>query len=99
VLLLIGYEMDKGLLEQAGVELVGENAAPRVDPRTMETDVPGLYVAGTAAAGTQVRFRLFIENCHSHVVRILRSIAGQNPRHINALAYEQLNEDPLVAES
>ena len=91
--------MDSRLLVEAGVGLVGDNAAPQVNPQTMETEVPGLYVAGTAAAGTQIRFRLFIENCHSHVVRILRSIAGQDPKHINGLAYQQLNEDPLVAES
>ena len=45
----------------------------------METNVPGLYVAGTAAGGTQLKFKLFIENCHAHVVRILRHLTGQEP--------------------
>ncbi len=79
VLLLTGYEMDTTLFEMAGVELVGENRAPRFDPETMETNVPGLFVAGTAAAGTQHRFRLFIENCHPHVSRITRAITGAAP--------------------
>lgn len=79
VLLLTGYVMDPSLLVAAGVELVGENRAPNVDMQTMETNVPGLYVAGTAAAGTQVRFRLFIENCHQHVNRIVRAITGEAP--------------------
>ncbi|MEM6750364.1 MAG: NAD(P)-binding domain-containing protein [Planctomycetota bacterium] len=79
VLLLTGYEQDPSLFESAGVELEGENRAPRVDRATMMSDVPGLYVAGTAAAGTQRRFRLFIENCHEHVVRIARSITGREP--------------------
>jgi thioredoxin reductase (NADPH) len=65
----------------------------------METNVPGLFVAGTAAAGTQIHFRLFIENCHTHVVRILRKLTGKDPEHVNRLAYQQLDEDPLVAES
>ena len=79
VLLLTGYVQDTTLLEQAGVELVGDNRAPQIDPQTMETNVPGLFIAGTAAAGTQVRFRLFIENCHPHVTRIAKAITGREP--------------------
>ncbi|MEX2215888.1 MAG: NAD(P)-binding domain-containing protein [Phycisphaeraceae bacterium] len=97
VLLLTGYEMDTSLLEQAGAAIDGLNRAPRLDHGTMQTTVPGLYVAGTAAAGTQVRFRLFIENCHSHVIRLLRALTGQpdaKPGHINGLAWERLREDP-----
>lgn len=99
VLLLIGYMMDSRLLEQAGVELWGPGKTPRLSPETMESNVPGLYVAGTAAAGTQLSFKLFIENCHAHVVRILRHLAGQDPRHVNALAYARLHENPIPAES
>ena len=77
VLLLIGYEMDTDFLESIGVELVGENRAPKLDHQTMQTNVPGLFVAGTAAAGTQLRFHLFIENCHPHVDKIIRAITGQ----------------------
>lgn len=76
VLLLVGYEADVSLFRMAGVTLEGENGGPRHDPRTMETEVPGLYVAGTAAAGTQVSFRLFIENCHVHVDRIVEALTG-----------------------
>ena len=99
VLLLIGYQMDSSLLSDVGVHLRGTNLAPEVDPETMETNVPGLYIAGTAAAGTQIRFKLFIENCHAHVVRILRHISGQDPKFINSLAYRRLHENPLIAES
>jgi thioredoxin reductase (NADPH) len=79
VLLLIGYEMDTRLLEMAGVQIVGENRAPKVDMQTMRSNVPGLFVAGTAVAGTQDRFRLFIENCHVHVSRIVKAITGNAP--------------------
>lgn len=79
VLLLTGYVQDTSLFEMAGVELVGENRGPRFDPQTMQTNVPGLFIAGTAAAGTQVRFRLFIENCHPHVTRIVKAITGHEP--------------------
>jgi thioredoxin reductase (NADPH) len=77
VLLLIGYEADTSLFRMAGVTLDGENQGPRHDSATMETDVPGLYVAGTAAAGTQYDFRLFIENSHVHVDRIVAHITGR----------------------
>ncbi len=79
VLLMTGYRMDTSLLEDSGVELVGENQGPKLDTDTMMTNVPGLYVAGTAAAGTQKNFRLFIENCHQHVSKIVKSITGQRP--------------------
>ncbi|MEM1099466.1 MAG: NAD(P)-binding domain-containing protein [Planctomycetota bacterium] len=79
VLLLTGYDQDKTLFTAAGVTLEGENDAPCVDPETMETDVPNLYVAGTAAAGTQVSFSLFIENCHEHARKIATAITGIAP--------------------
>jgi thioredoxin reductase (NADPH) len=77
VLLLIGYRADTSLFEMAGVTLEGENKGPRHDPETMETDVPGLFVAGTAAAGTQHHFKLFIENSHVHVDRIVSRLTGR----------------------
>jgi thioredoxin reductase (NADPH) len=79
VLLLVGYEMDGSLLEASGVRLEGPQRAPVFNPRTMETNVPGLYVAGTATAGTQTRFRVFIENSHVHAERIAAHIAGRTP--------------------
>ena len=77
VLLMTGYTQDKTLFKSAGVTLSGENHAPTLDEESMETDVPGLYVAGTAAAGTQNSFKLFIENCHRHVEKIVRHVTGE----------------------
>ena len=76
VLPMIGFEQDRATFERAGVELVGEQRAPYYDERTMETNVPGLYVAGTAIAGTQGRYRVFLENCHVHSERIVAAITG-----------------------
>ena len=78
VLLLTGYVQDSTLFEQLGVELVGESCAPRYDRSTMQTNVPGVYVAGTAAGGSQQRTRLFIENSHEHVRKIVRAISGSD---------------------
>jgi thioredoxin reductase (NADPH) len=77
VLLATGFVADMRLFENAGVTLQGEQDAPVFSPETMETNVPGLYVAGTAAAGTQQRFRLFIENCHEHVAKIMAALTGR----------------------
>ena len=76
VLLLIGYQADVTLLRLAGVALNDPCQAPTFDERTMETNVPGVYVAGTAVAGTQDKYRVFIENCHVHVDRILAALTG-----------------------
>jgi thioredoxin reductase (NADPH) len=77
VLLLTGYEQDPHLYLQAGVALTGPRRQPVVDSRTMETNVPGLYVAGTGAAGTQAsNTREFIETSHVHVERIVAALTG-----------------------
>src|SRR5688572_7783160 len=79
VLLLIGYVQDNKLFKLAGVQLEGDCGAPVFNPRTMETNVPGLYVAGTAVGGTQDKYRVFIENCHVHVARITAALTGAAP--------------------
>jgi thioredoxin reductase (NADPH) len=79
VLILIGYEADMTLVRMAGVELKDAGQVPVFDPATMQTNVPGVYVAGTAVAGTQGRYQVFIENCHVHTDRILASLTGTTP--------------------
>ena len=76
VLVQAGYEADMSLFAGLGVELVGAQGVPRFDAGTMETNVPGAYVCGTATAGTQERYRVFLENCHVHVERILAALGG-----------------------
>jgi thioredoxin reductase (NADPH) len=80
VLLLTGYLADMSLFREADVELVGNREVPVFDESTMETNVPGLYVAGTATAGTQQSgVRVFLENCHIHVDRIVAALSGATP--------------------
>ncbi len=76
VLLLTGYVQDASLFEQLGVELVGDERRPHYDHDTMETNVPSLYVAGTACGGSQRRARVFIENSHVHCERITAALTG-----------------------
>jgi thioredoxin reductase (NADPH) len=80
VLMMTGFVGDMRLFETAGVNLVGENRAPEHNPETMETNLPGLYVAGTAAGGERKpRYTYFIENCHVHVFRIVHHLTGEWP--------------------
>ena len=77
VLLLTGYEQDPWLFEHLGVTLQGEQRAPTHDRSTMQTNIEGVYVAGTASAGTQIGgVKVFIETSHIHVERIIASITG-----------------------
>lgn len=79
VLVLIGFTAEMSLFSSVGVELRGEGRVPTFDEQTMMTNVPGVYVAGTATAGTQQSYHVFLENCHVHARRIIASITGHAP--------------------
>jgi len=81
VLMQTGFVGNMTLFEKAGVSLVGEGRAPQHNPETMETDIPGIYVAGTAAGGERKqKYSYFIENCHVHVARIVHHLTGEWPQ-------------------
>ena len=77
VLKTIGFDADMSLCKMAGVELIGPAQSPTFDPATMQTDVPGIYLAGTVTGGTQHRYAIFIENGYVHIDRIVQSICGR----------------------
>lgn len=95
-LLCTGFAQNMQLYERAGVTLKGADRQPVYDPRTMETNVPGLYLAGTTAAGNQGRYTLFIENTHHHVAKIARAITGITDVRIGTIASR--NYDLLLSE-
>ncbi|MFW6039582.1 MAG: YpdA family putative bacillithiol disulfide reductase [Gemmatimonadota bacterium] len=70
VLAMTGYHPDLRLLHELGVPVDPETGAPVFDPETMETPVPGLYIAGVIAAGRDGN-RIFIENGRKHGARIV----------------------------
>ncbi len=79
VLLLVGYLADPALLRETGIRLIGKGEKPDFNRNTMETNVPGVYIAGTATAGSQQSYTVFIENCYIHVRRIIASLKGEAP--------------------
>lgn len=81
VLALTGYRQDTTLFEMLGVDLQGGDRKPRLDEQTMETNVPGVFVAGTAIAGSpEERVRVIVEDCHVHVPRIVSAILNRHGR-------------------
>jgi thioredoxin reductase (NADPH) len=65
VVAMTGWRANHAPLEQLGVEIDEETAIPVHDPATMETNVPGLYIAGVIAAGHDAN-KIFIENGREH---------------------------------
>lgn len=73
VLALTGYRPDTVFLERCGIEVDEGKSLPRHDPETLQTNVPGLFVAGAVAAGS-ASGRIFIENSRGHGDRILAAL-------------------------
>jgi thioredoxin reductase (NADPH) len=81
VLALTGYRQDTSLFEMMSVDLQGADRKPLLDEATMETNVPGVFVAGTAIAGSPAkRVSIIVEDCHVHVPRIVSAILRRHGR-------------------
>ena len=83
VFLLTGYLADLDFLRRCGVAVDAATNVPQHDRETFETNVPGLYLAGSVVAGAN-RGEVFIENGRFHgqvvvgdVVRKLRGVAAR----------------------
>jgi thioredoxin reductase (NADPH) len=79
VFLLTGYHPDTGLLRQAGVRIDETTLVPAHDAATLETNVPGLFLAGALVSGKQTS-RIFIENGRFHGEAIVGAITGRAVR-------------------
>jgi thioredoxin reductase (NADPH) len=80
VLAMTGYTPDPRLLRDAGVGIDAATGIPHHDPDTMETDVPGIYIAGVIVAGNDAN-KVFIENGRDHGTRIVRHVAARRSGH------------------
>ncbi|NOT07902.1 MAG: YpdA family putative bacillithiol disulfide reductase [Gemmatimonadales bacterium] len=61
VYLLTGYRPDFDLFRRAGIALDQESCRPVLNPETLETNVPGIHMAGSVTAGLNIS-EVFIEN-------------------------------------
>ena len=69
-----GFTMDQRLYQQLGVSTEGEEQRPAFDPKTMQSNVPGVYVVGTATGGNQRGYKVFITTSHEHCLAAARAI-------------------------
>jgi thioredoxin reductase (NADPH) len=82
VYLMIGYQPNVALLEQLGVPIDPATGIPAHDPATMETTIPGVFIAGVIASGYDAN-KTFIENGRFHgdlIVKKLLNDQGPSPR-------------------
>ena len=75
VLAMTGYHPDFAFLQTLGIRLDGEARVPAFDAETMETNRPGLFIAGTICGGANTS-RWFIENGRIHAAHIAAHLAG-----------------------
>lgn len=73
VLAMTGYRPDTGLLRDAGVTISPATGIAAHDPETMETDVPGIFIAGVLAGGNRPD-KVFIEDGRHHGPLAVRKI-------------------------
>jgi thioredoxin reductase (NADPH) len=82
VFALTGYHPDFDFLAAAGVRMEGLDRCPACDPQSLESNVPGLYLAGVIVAGARTN-EIFIENGRFHGRQIAQDIeaklAGRAP--------------------
>jgi thioredoxin reductase (NADPH) len=76
VFALIGYRPDLDFLNSMGISLEPETLRPRTDPETLESQRPGIYLAGVIVAGMHTN-EIFIENGRFHGRLIAQSIASK----------------------
>jgi thioredoxin reductase (NADPH) len=73
VFALTGYHPDVDLLRRAGVEVDPQSYRPACDLTTLESNVPGLYLAGVVISGRHTN-EIFIENGRFHGKLIIDDI-------------------------
>ena len=76
VFALTGYRPDFEFLESAGVQVDPLTRRPTCNPETLESNVPGLYLAGVIIAGMDTN-EIFIENGRFHGKQIIADISGK----------------------
>ncbi|HZU22633.1 MAG TPA: YpdA family putative bacillithiol disulfide reductase [Terriglobales bacterium] len=82
VLAMTGYHPDFDFLRRAAIEL-GAECRPKCDPETLESNVPGIYLAGVIVAGMRTG-EIFIENGRFHGAQIAADLKHKLRPHAAA---------------
>ena len=78
VYLMTGFTPAPGLLAGLGARVDPATGVPAHDPATMETNVPGVFVAGVLVSGFDAN-RIFIENGRDHGELIGAAVKSRKP--------------------
>ena len=73
VFALTGYHPDFAFIESFGVKLDAHTKKPALNPETLESNVPGLYLAGVVIGGRHTS-EIFIENGRFHGKQIVNAL-------------------------
>jgi thioredoxin reductase (NADPH) len=77
VIAMTGYKPNFAFLKESGIELSDDEImCPAYNSETMESSLPGLYLAGVVCGGMNTHV-WFIENSREHAVKIINAIAGK----------------------
>lgn len=76
VFALTGYRPDFTFLESMGVRFEGPDRLPVCNPDTLESNVPGIYLAGVIVAGSRTN-EIFIENGRFHGKQIAAALVAR----------------------
>ncbi len=75
VFALTGYHPDYKFIESLGVQLDSESRKPALNPATLESNVPGIHLAGVVTGGRHTG-EIFIENGRFHGKQIIEGLKG-----------------------
>ena len=76
VYVMTGFAPNVDLLREVGVPIDEQTGIPSHDPATLETAVPGIFIAGVVVAGYDAN-KVFIENGRYHGDKIVARILGR----------------------
>jgi thioredoxin reductase (NADPH) len=76
VFLMTGYRPDADFLASTGIQLEGESLIPVLHPDTYESNVEGIYLAGSIVGGEETA-KVFIENGKLHAKPIIADITSR----------------------
>jgi thioredoxin reductase (NADPH) len=76
VFAMTGFRPDPRLLLSLGASVDEASGIPEHDPATMQTNVPGVFIAGVIAAGLNAN-KIFIENGREHGPKIVSTVLNR----------------------
>jgi thioredoxin reductase (NADPH) len=76
VFALTGYHTDNDFLRVIGITIDRDTMKPAFDPETLESNVPGIYLAGVVTAGKDTG-KIFIENGRFHGGKIIEDLKSK----------------------